>query len=210
MSNPNAPWSSGGGGDQPPPGVPSGSPAPSEPFEQPELVNEPVQRTNVPIRIMIVALLALLVTVGGVAYLTTRTTEQGSPTQTPIAPDPTGPPVLPLRAGEYAREPGDATAPPDFGVDRSIQTTYANYLRNNEPVLIAVAARPVEDSKALFDQIKIRAQREVGDGWCGRDGSGLDVCILQRGRTAVLTFGLRDQTPEEIMQATQLILTDTA
>lgn len=187
--------------------TPSGSDSPEE---QPGLVNEPVQRTNVPIKIMIIALVALLVTVGGVAFLTTRGTGSATTTPTPMAPVPTGAPVLPLRAGEYAREPGNATAPPDFGVDRSIQTSYANYLRNGEPALIAVGARPVDDPKALFDTIKVRAQRQVGDGWCGRaDSNELDTCVLLRNRTAVVVLGLRDQTPEELMQAAQAILADT-
>lgn len=181
-----------------------------EDVERPGLVNEPVQRTTVPIKIMVGALVALLLTVGAVAFLTTRTTGSVTPTQTPMAPEPTGAPILPLRAGEYAREPGDATAPPDFGVDRSIQTSYADYLRNGEPALIVIGARPVDDPKVLFDQIKVRAQRQVGDGWCGReDSNDLDACILNRNRTAVITIGLRDQTPEELMQAARQILSET-
>lgn len=211
MSTPNgsSPFP-GGDHNTPPSGESTGRSSGPEPIDQPGLVNEPVQRTTVPIRIMIGALIALVLTVGGVAYLTTRTTDPAGPAPTPMAPEPTGPPMLPLRAGEYAREPGDVSAPPDFGVDRSIQTSYANYLREGEPALIAVGARPVDDSKMLFDQMNVRVQREVGDGWCGRESStDLDICILQRGRTAVLTVGLRDQTPEEIMRATQQILAET-
>lgn len=218
MSTPNGstPWSP-AGGDSPDPGGPSGdgpgqaSPGPTEPTEQRELVNEPVQRNTIPIKIMIISLVALLITVGAIALIATRTTGGSvTPTATPVAPEPTGPPVLPLRAGDLAREPGDASAPPDFGVDRSIQTSYANYLLNGEPALIAVGARPVTDEKALLDQIRVRAQRQVGDGWCGReDASDLDMCILRRNRTAVLTVGLRDQTPDEIMAATQQILAGT-
>lgn len=212
MSTPNGstPRSSGSGDDKPLEGARPGEAASTEPAEQPGLVNEPVQRTTVPLKIMIGALIALLITVGGVAFLTTRTTGSISPTQTPIAPEPTGPPVLPLQAGQYAREPGDATAPPDFGVDRSIQTSYAQYLINGEPGLLAVGARPVADEKELFDTIKVRAQRQVGDGWCGReDSNDLDTCILRRNRTAVITIGLRSQTPEELMQVTQQILAGT-
>lgn len=206
----STPSSPGGKDDKPLAGAHLGEPSSTEGVEQPGLVNEPVQRTTVPVKIMIGALIALLITVGGVAFLTTRTTGSISPTQTPIAPEPTGPPVLPLRAGEYAREPGDATAPPDFGVDRSIRTSYAQYLINGEPGLLAVGARPVADEKQLFDTIKVRAQRQVGDGWCGReDTNDLDTCILRRNRTAVITIGLRGQTPEELMQVTQQILTDT-
>ncbi|HHV20756.1 MAG TPA: hypothetical protein GXZ30_04345 [Propionibacterium sp.] len=210
MSSPNgsSPWPSGTGPDPADPGVPGTEP--SEPVEeQPGLVNEPVQRTAVPMKIMIGSLIALLVTVGVVAFITTRTTGVVAP-PAPSTPEPTGAPVLPLRTGDYAREPGDVTAPLDFGVDRSIQTSSARYLRNGEPALIAVGARPVEDPKALFDQIKVRAQRQVGEGWCGReDTNDLDVCIAKHGRTAVLAIGLRDQTPEEIMLITQQILAET-
>lgn len=189
----------------------SGDPQTSETEARPGLVNEPVQRTTVPIKMMVGALVALLVTVGVVAFVTTRTTAVVAPPQAPTAPEATGAPVLPLKIGEeYAREPGDVTGPLDFGVDRSILTSSARYLRNGEPAVIAVGARPVEDPKALFDQIKVRAQRQVGDGWCGReDSNDLDMCILKRGRTAVLTVGLRDQTPEELMLLTQQILTET-
>lgn len=212
MSTPNGstPLSPGSGDDKPLEGARPGEPSSTEPVEQPGLANEPVQRTTVPIKIMIVALIALVLTVGGVAFLTTRTTGSLGPSPTPIAPEPTGPPVLPLRAGDYVREPGNATAPQDFGVDRSIQTSYAQYLINGEPGLLAVGARPVADEKKLFDDIRVRVQRPVGNGWCGReDTNGLDTCILRRGRTAVITVGLRSQTPEELMQATQQILSGT-
>ncbi|MDO5498670.1 MAG: hypothetical protein Q4F67_03200 [Propionibacteriaceae bacterium] len=191
------------GGDSSPSGAP--------PVEQAELVNEPIQRNTIPIKVMIVSLIALLITVFAVAFLATRGTDGAiTPTTTPAAPEPTGPPVLPLRAGELAREPGDGTNAPDFGVDPSIQTSYAHYLRDGEAALIAVGARPVADPKALLDDINVRAQRQVGDGWCGReDSSDLDLCILNRNTTAVLTVGLRDQTPEEIMTATQQILAGT-
>lgn len=213
MSTPNGstPWSPGDGSGSSSTGSAGGEPGTTEPSEdQPGLVNEPVQRTTVPIKIMIGALVALLVTVGAVAFITTRTTGVVAPPQAPSEPEPTGPPVLPLRAGELAREPGDVAAPLDFGVDRSIQTTSARYLRNGEPAVLAVGARPVEDEKALFDTIRVRAQRQVGNGWCGReDTNDLDTCVVRRGRTAVLTIGLRDQTPEEIMQVTQAILAET-
>lgn len=177
---------------------------------QPGLVNEPVTKTTIPIKIMIISVLALLVTITGVALLVTRTAGTPTPTMTPAVPDPTGVPVLPVQSGEYARDPGTASAPPDFGVDRSIMTASAYYSRNGDNALIAVGARPVPDEKALLDQIKVLAQRQVGDGWCGREEStGYDVCVLRRNRTAVLAIGLRDQTPDEIMAATRLILADT-
>lgn len=212
MSNPHGstPWAPGGGGVPPtdPLGAAPGTP---EQGEERGLVNEPQQRTNIPIKIMIIALAALVLTMGAVGFLVTRTTNDTvAPDATPLAPEPTGPPVLPLQAAGLAREPGNASAPADFGVDRSILTSYANYRRNGEPAVIAVGARPVEDPKILLDQIKVRAQRQVGDGWCGREESNdLDVCILRRNRTAVLTIGLRDQTPEELIQVTQEILAGT-
>lgn len=190
-------------------GTEGGSTAGS-PGEQAALVNEPVARTTIPVKIMIVSLVLLVLTVGVIAFLFTRTTGPATPTATPLPPEPTGAPVLPLQAGQYAREPGDASPPPDFGVDRSIVTSFANYRRHGEVALIAVGARPVDDPKALLDQIRVRAQRPVGDGWCGREESAdLDVCILKRNRTAVLAIGLHDQTPEEIMTATADILQGT-
>jgi hypothetical protein len=188
---------------------PQASPG-ADPDPQPGLVNEPVTKTTIPLKIMLVSVVALLVTITGVAFLVTRTAGTPTPTETPMVADPTGVPVLPVRAGEYARDPGTATAPPDFGVDRSILTSSAYYRRNGDNALIAVGARPVPDEKALLDQIKVLAQRQVGDGWCGREEStGFDVCVLRRNRTAILAIGLRDQTPEEIMAATRLILEGT-
>lgn len=159
---------------------------------------------------MTASLVALLITVGVIAFLFTRTTATVNPDAAPLPPEPTGAPTLPLQAAEYVREPGEAAAPPDFGVDRTIQTSSAYYRRDGQNALIAVAARPVDDPKALLDQISVRAQRQVGDGWCGREETAdLDVCILKRNRTAVLAVGLRDQTPDEIMQATGQILQET-
>lgn len=203
--DPHKPWATSDTSPVTGPGAPGPS---SEP--PPELVNEPVTKTTIPIKIMIIAVVALLVTIVGVGFLVTRTAGPPTPTVTPVAPDPTGPPVLPVQAGEYARDPGTAAAPPDFGVDRSILTSSAYYRRNGDNALIVVAARPVSDTKVLLDQIKVLAQREVGDGWCGREEStGYDVCALRRNRTAVLTIGLRDQTPDELMVAAQQILSDT-
>lgn len=215
MTNPHGstPWSPHGGPDGSSEGLPGGDPASgsdAQPIDRPELVNQPVERTTIPIKIMIVSLVALVVTVGVIAFLFTTTTGTGDPDATPLPPEPTGAPLLPLEAGEYAREPGDAAAPPDFGVDRSIETSSAYYRQDGENALIGVAARPVDDPKVLLDQINVRAQRQVGEGWCGREETAdLDVCILKRNRTAVLTVGLRDQTPEELIAATGQILAGT-
>lgn len=190
----------------------SGISGESPSVDRPALVNEPTQRTTIPLKIMTASLVALLVTVGVIAFLFTRTTATVTPDAAPLPPEPAGAPTLPLRAGDYVREPGEAAAPPDFGVDRTIQTSSAYYRGGDgQNALIAVAARPVDDPKALLDQISVRAQRQVGDGWCGREETAdLDVCILTRNRTAVLTVGLRDQTPDEIMQATGQLLQETA
>lgn len=184
-------------------------PADAGPDEQPGLVNEPVAKTTIPVKIMIISIVALLVVVSLVALLVTATTEPDR-ADVPIVPDPTGAPVLPVQAGEYVRDPGTAAAPPDFGVDRSILTSSAYYRRHGDDALIAVAARPVADEKILFDQMQVLAQRQIGDGWCGREETtGYDICVLRRNQTAVFAVALRDQTPTEIMGALQVILTQT-
>lgn len=211
MSTPHGstPWSGERGPQRAPDGEP-GNNGESPSVDRPALVNEPIERTTIPIKIMTASLVALLITVGVIAFLFTRTTATVTPDAAPLPPEPTGAPTLPLQTGDYAREPGEAAAPPDFGVDRTIQTSSAYYRRDGQNALIAVAARPVDDPQALLDQISVRAQRQVGDGWCGREETAdLDVCILNRNRTAVLTVGLRDQTPDEIMQATGQILQET-
>lgn len=215
MSNPQGPnpWSPSGGSDDTTGGRDwiggDGKLRPDE-RDEPELVNAPIQRSNIPIKIMLVALVALVVTIGLVGFLVTRTADVVTPTETTAAPDPTGPPDLPLQANEYAREPGNASAPPEFGVDQNINTSYATYKINGENALIAIGARPVADAKAQLDEMNVLAQRQVGDGWCGREpSSGLDVCILQRNRTAVLVMGLRDQTVDELMTVNIAILAGT-
>lgn len=95
-------------------------------------------------------------------------------------------------------------------MDQNINTSYATYKINGENALIAIGARPVADAKAQLDEMNVLAQRQVGDGWCGREpSSGLDVCILQRNRTAVLVMGLRDQTVDELMTVNIAILAGT-
>lgn len=215
MSNPQGPnpWSPTSGSNDPKGGrdwIGGDGKLQPEHSDEPELVNEPVQRNNVPIKIMLVALVALVVTIGLVGFFVTRTTDVVTPVQTPAAPDPTGPPDLPLQANQYAREPGNASAPPEFGVDQNISTSYATYKVDGENALIAIGARPVADAKMQLDEMKVLAQRQVGDGWCGREpSSGLDVCILKRNRTAVLVMGLRDQTVDELMTANIAILAGT-
>lgn len=181
----------------------------SDPHELPGLVNEPVPKTTIPIKTMIISIVALLAVVTIVALLVNATTGRDRP-ETPVVPDPTGVPVLPVQAGDLVRDPGTTSAPPDFGVDRSILTSSAYYRRNGEDSLIAVAARPVGDEKILLDQMQVLAQRQIDEGWCGREEStGYDICVIRRNQTAVFAVALRDQTPTEILAALRLILSET-
>lgn len=186
-------------------------PKTDEPDELPGLAGEeePRKRSNVPVVVMVIALVALLATLGGVGYLVTRQSAP-TPAATPIAPEPTGKPELPVTAGAYSRDPGNVEAPPEFGVDRSVQTASGNYRQNGQPALIAVAARPVPDGRALLAQIKANAIRQVGDAWCGRmAGNDLDVCVVRRSTTAVLVVGLRSQPVDELVGAGREILQGT-
>lgn len=188
----------------------SASRSPEDSDQRSGLVNEPVAKTTIPVKIMVAAIVALVIVVGLVAVLVTATTDQDRADVSAV-PDPTGAPVLPVQAGEYARDPGTAAAPPDFGVDRNISTSSAYYRRNGDDALIAVAARPVPDEKMLLDQMQVLAQRQVDDGWCGREATaGYDICVLRRNQTAVFAIALRDQTPTEIMAALHVILGETA
>lgn len=163
--------------------------------------------SNVPVWIMAVAIALLLATLGVIGFLVTRGTEAP---QTPTTPDPTGVPVLPVRAGDYAREPGDNQAPQDFGIDRSIQTSSAVFRKNGQVAYIVVSARPVTDPKDLLEnQIKAQAIRPMGDGVCGRDRTDLDVCAIRRNQTTVLAIGLRSQDPKEILEFAKQVLADT-
>lgn len=177
--------------------------------DQPGLVNESVAKTTIPVTIMMVSIVVLLAVVIGVAWLVTAATDQDRP-GTPVVPEPTGVPVLPVQAGEFVRDPGTSSAPPDFGIDRTVLTSSAYYRRDGDDALIAVAARPVRDEKFMFDQMRVLAQRQVDDGWCGREEStGYDICTLRRNQTAVFVVALRDQSAPEIMAALRLILSAT-
>ncbi|TDO89454.1 hypothetical protein [Enemella evansiae] len=206
----STPWSPGQSGrPDPEPGTAN---KPDEPTELPGLAgeDEPHKRSNIPVVVMVVALVVLLATLGGVGYLVTRQSAAPTPASTPLAPEPTGKPDLPVTAGAYSRDPGNVEAPPEFGVDRSVQTSSANYRQNGQPALIAIGARPVPDGRALLTQIKANGVRQIGDAWCGRmPDNELDVCVVRRGQTAVLVVGLRSQPVDELVAAGKEILQGT-
>ncbi|GAB3709463.1 hypothetical protein [Mariniluteicoccus flavus] len=193
--------------DGTPPAV--GSATPEEELAE-VIVHEdelPQLPSNVPIYVMVGAIAALLATLGIIGYLVTRGTAEPVAVSTP---DPTGVPVLPVRVGELAREPGEGQAPQDFGIDRSVQTSSAVFKKNGQVAYIVVSARPVSDPKDLLErQIKASAIRPMGDGICGRDKTDLDVCAVRRNQTTVLAIGLRSQEPKEILEFARQVLADT-
>lgn len=167
----------------------------------------PVLPSNIPVWIMVGAVAALLATLGVIGFLVTRGTTAPTAVTTP---DPSGVPVLPVKVGDLAREPGDNQAPQDFGIDRSVRTSSSVFKKNGQTSYIVVAARPVTDVRNLLErQIKVSAIREVGDGVCGRDKTDLDVCAVRRNQTVVLAIGLRSQEPQEIVEFARGVLKDT-
>lgn len=167
----------------------------------------PALPSNVPVWILVGAVAALLATLGVIGFLVTRGTTAPTAAATP---DPTGVPVLPVKVGDLAREPGDNQAPQDFGIDRTVQTSSAVFRKNGQTSYIVVGARPVTDVRNLLEQqIKVSAIRGVGDGVCGRDRTDLDVCAVRRNQTTVLAIGLRSQEPQEIVDFATQVLRDT-
>lgn len=163
--------------------------------------------SNVPVYVMVAAVTVLVITLGVIGFLVTRGTSEPEPEPTA---EPTGVPVLPVRVGDYARDPGDRRTAPDFGIDRSIQTSSADYLKNGQVAYLVVGARPVTNTRDLLErQIKVSAIREVNGAVCGRDKTELDICAVRRNQTTVLAIGMRQQEITEIVDFARQVLTDT-
>lgn len=163
---------------------------------------EPKQKKKLSpaIIVMIVSLAVLLLAILGVGYAVQRK-NTAPPPSAPMTPEPTGTPVLPVAVGQYQREPGAGDSDPGLGIDRSVLTSSAVYNQEGRRALIVVGARPVDDPRKLMEQVGIRAITDVDGGWCGRDSNDLDMCVVQKARTAIFVEGLRSQEKGELIRA---------
>lgn len=171
--------------------------------EVPGAAEEP--KSKAPIFIAAGALLALLIVVGLIAALVSRTGESGTPIdQTSAAVVPL---ELPIKVNQLQRDPNAAepSVAPDPG--QTIATEAAIYNVNGSPALVVIAGRPVKDPAEMLTLVEARAIRQVGAGLCGREpGRDLDVCVVISGDTAVLGGGLAKQSVDEIVAQSQAIL----
>lgn len=157
-------------------------------------------RGKAPLVIGIASVLAVLVVVGLVGYLVSRTgpsgvpTSQMTPTQKPLKFE------LPLSVGDLSRNPNeDSFTELGEGEDR-VEARSATYVRDRTDSLYVVMARPIAEPQEMLVLLDARAIRQVGDGYCGRDSSDLDVCAIRREDIGVLAAGLQGQTPEGIIE----------
>ncbi|NLT30203.1 MAG: hypothetical protein GXX86_07055 [Propionibacterium sp.] len=156
-------------------------------------------RGKAPLVIAIASVLAVLVVVGLVGFLVSRAgpsgkpTSEMTPTQAPLKLE------LPVAVGDLARDPNiDSHTEIGEGDDR-MEARSATYVRDRTDSLHVVIARPMTDPQEMLTLLEAHAIREVGDGYCGRDTSDLDVCAVIREDVGVLAAGLEGQTPEAIV-----------
>lgn len=182
------------------------SPAPREPHEPSGQQTHPddefidgepePQRSNVPVVAMVIALAVLAITVGVVGYFVSGASDaRPTPTVTPSA-QPTGVPVLPQQIGDYQRQPGGGEPDPEA----ELMTASSIYVRDGQPALLVVAARPASDAA---EQLTAAGARNIVEhdaaARCGRDENDLDICGVPYGNTVVLVEGLRDQEVQELV-----------
>lgn len=158
-------------------------------------------RSQVVVAVVAVVVLAL-VAFGVIAYvqgLTSLTAATPSPTPTPK------PLALPVQIGELSRDPAVKVQASTDPMSKA-QLLSAKYAKGGKDTLIAVAARPIESSERLLNQLGVVDPFSVGDGRCGRTRDQLNACAVGRGTTAVLAIALAGQQPAELIAQAQQIL----
>lgn len=174
-----------------------------EPAHRPDASEQP--KSKAPILIAAGALVALLVVVGLIAALVSRTGESGVPIDQTSAAVP--PLELPIKINQLQRDPNAADPTVAPNPERAMDTVTAIYNINGEATLVVIAGRPVKDPAEMLAMVEARAIRQVGAGMCGREPTrDLDVCVVTDGDTAVLGGGLNKQSVDEIVAQSQSVL----
>ena len=170
-----------------------------------ELAGDASPKSKAPIFIAAGALLALLIVVGLIAALVSRTGESGVPIDQTSAALP--PLELPIKVNQLQRDPNAVDPSVAPNPEAKIDTVTAIYNINSQATLVVIAGRPVKDPTEMLAMVEARAIRQVGAGMCGREPSrDLDVCVVIDGDTAVLGGGLAKQSVDEIVaQATSVL-----
>ncbi|MGJ3508468.1 hypothetical protein [Enemella sp. A6] len=157
-------------------------------------------RGKAPVVIAIASVVAVLVVVGLVGFLVSRAgpsgkpTSEMTPTQAPLKLE------LPVTVGDLARDPNVDSSTKLGEGEEQVEARSATFVRDRTDSLYVVIARPMTDAQEMLALLDARAIREVGDGYCGRDSSDLDVCAVIREDIGILAAGLEGQTPEAIVE----------
>ncbi|MGY4719063.1 hypothetical protein [Naumannella cuiyingiana] len=172
---------------------------------RPRALPKPAPDARWPFIVAGAAVLALLLAVATVGFLSLR--PAGTPVPT-ASPEPVGAPVLPQELGEFVRDPSDVASTDPTADEGAQQVTTGRYLRNGELSIVVSAVRPATDSRAVLDSLGATAIREVGGGLCAREPSrNLDVCAATRRSTTVVVLGWRGQTLDELVGNAQQFAT---
>lgn len=143
------------------------------------------------------ATLALLLGVGGVAYLMSR---PGTPISISISEKPL---ALPDKAGDYTRE---AAKTPSLSQHSDGRTTLtATYERGGKGQFVVLASRPEKDAvSALEAALAVGVQTAPG-GACGRIGQQTACAVMASKTTALVGVTQVDQTKDELLVALRRI-----
>lgn len=156
------------------------------------------RRSNIPVVTMAVSLVVLAVTIGVIAYVVSRATNDVPVSQQTPSVQPTGQPQLPQEVGEYSRAPGRGG---DAEPEGEALTSTAIYVRNGQESMIIVATRPGKPPREQLQDIGATNIVDYDDAaTCGRDSDDQDVCAVAFGNTLIVVQGLRDQSTDDMVQ----------
>lgn len=162
-------------------------------------------RPKAPTVIAIGAVVAVLIVVGLVGFLVSRAGPSGVPTSQMTPSHGQLKLELPLNVGDLSRNPNaESSSELGEGAER-VEARSATYIRDRTDSLYVVIARPIAEPSEMLALLDARAIREVGAGYCGRDSSDLDVCVIVREDIGVLAAGLENQAPEQIISDALMI-----
>lgn len=144
----------------------------------------------------IVVGLVLIVGVGG--YLFSAFGPDGSA-------GPQGALTLPLKAGDYSRDPSQGISP-SVHPNSQIETVSATYSVNGTQTFVAIAYRPQTDPVSALAQIQAVGVTKVDGGACGRTADqGRLACAVVSHSTAVIVMTLADQTAQDLIAAASTV-----
>lgn len=115
--------------------------------------------------------------------------------------------VLPETVADFRIDPNDVPEPTTMPLgEGQAQSITGTYYQDNVRTLLVMAVRPVSQLGDLVSELDIEAARQVGDGVCGRYPTGQDVCLVRADNTAVVGVGLDDQTLEQVVEQSTVVV----